>query len=54
MTYSITVYGLVQGVGFRPYVKRLADSMSISGTVCNIGGLVSIQLSCDNNTLEAF
>lgn len=54
MTYSITVYGLVQGVGFRPYVKRLADSMSLSGTVCNIGGLVSIQLSCDNNTLEAF
>lgn len=54
MTYSITVYGLVQGVGFRPYVKRIADSMSLNGTVRNQGGIVRIQLICDSDTLEAF
>lgn len=54
MTYSITVCGLVQGVGFRPYVKRLADSMSLKGTVRNQGGIVRVQLICDNDTLEAF
>lgn len=54
MTYLITVYGLVQGVGFRPYVKRLADSMSLAGTVRNLGGIVGIQLKSDRNTVEAF
>lgn len=54
MTYLITVYGLVQGVGFRPYVKRLADSMSLNGTVRNQGGIVGIQFTGDKSTLEAF
>lgn len=54
MTYSITVYGLVQGVGFRPYVKRLADSMSLNGTVRNQGGVVRIQFTGDKTALEAF
>lgn len=54
MAYKITVYGLVQGVGFRPYVKRIADAMSISGTVRNIAGVVDIQLNADNDMMEAF
>ncbi|MCM1307252.1 MAG: carbamoyltransferase HypF [Butyrivibrio sp.] len=54
MTYLITVHGLVQGVGFRPYVKRLADSMSLNGTVRNRDGVVCIQFNGDENTLEAF
>lgn len=54
MTNLITVYGLVQGVGFRPYVKRLADSMLLKGTVRNTGGIVGIQITGDTDTIEAF
>lgn len=34
--------GIVQGVGFRPFVYKLAKSMGISGYVRNIGGQVEI------------
>ena len=36
------VYGIVQGVGFRPFVSRIADSCGISGSVCNKGPFVEI------------
>lgn len=41
--YRVT--GLVQGIGFRPAVKRLADSLGICGTVKNSGGIVEITAS---------
>ena len=34
-TYRIHIEGIVQGVGFRPFVKRLAERFEISGTVQN-------------------
>ena len=36
------VYGIVQGVGFRPFVSRIADKSGISGSVCNKGPYVEI------------
>ncbi len=36
--YKIRVIGIVQGVGFRPYVYRLAKSMGLKGYVKNMGG----------------
>ena len=31
----ICVFGIVQGVGFRPFVSRIADANGIGGSVCN-------------------
>ncbi len=41
--YKINVYGIVQGVGFRPFVKREADRLRVSGTVQNKGSYVEIR-----------
>ena len=38
----ITVTGRVQGVGFRPFVNRLADQLKLQGWVRNRAGLVEI------------
>lgn len=49
---KITVYGRVQGVGFRPYVAELAEQLGISGTVCNSGGIVTIHASGTEEALN--
>jgi hydrogenase maturation protein HypF len=40
---ELTVQGTVQGVGFRPFVYRLARDFNISGTIANTGRGVVIQ-----------
>ena len=42
VTIRIKVYGIVQGVGFRPTVARHAASAGITGSVCNKGPYVEI------------
>ncbi len=42
MTYKIFVWGLVQGVGFRPFVLRLAQEENITGYVKKKGSLDEI------------
>ena len=37
ITRQIRVYGIVQGVGFRPTVSRHAAARGIHGNVCNKG-----------------
>ena len=32
---DIRIHGIVQGVGFRPFVHKIARGLSLSGTVCN-------------------
>lgn len=54
MTVKVTVYGLVQGVGFRPYVKRIAELFDIKGNVKNIGGIVEIFINADDKILDTF
>ena len=39
---NIKVFGIVQGVGFRPFVSRIADAHKIFGTVANKGSYVEI------------
>ena len=40
ITKRIRVYGIVQGVGFRPTVSRHATANGIRGNVCNKGPYV--------------
>lgn len=42
ITKRIRVYGIVQGVGFRPTVSRHAMETGITGSVCNKGPYVEI------------
>lgn len=46
--------GQVQGVGFRPFVYRLATQLSLSGWVRNDGAQVSIQLCGDAQRIHQF
>src|SRR5512136_2198912 len=44
---KITVYGIVQGVGFRPTVYRVAKAMGLKGFVLNNGSNVEIHVDRD-------
>jgi hydrogenase maturation protein HypF len=46
--------GRVQGVGFRPFVYRLADSLHLCGWVRNCVGRVEIHIEGDAESLQAF
>lgn len=50
----IAVQGVVQGVGFRPYVHRLAAANGLFGTVRNDPGGVTIDVEGDASHLDAF
>ncbi|ANK59318.1 acylphosphatase [Loigolactobacillus backii] len=54
-TVQLTVFGRVQGVGFRFSTKRLADKIGVSGIVRNlIDGSVYIEASGSNKQIEKF
>lgn len=48
------IYGLVQGVGFRPFVYSLAVRHKVAGSVCNLGGIVEIIAKAPKDALHAF
>lgn len=53
-TYRIEIRGLVQGVGFRPFVYRIATEAGLNGTVENRNDGVFIIVTCSENTLKDF
>jgi hydrogenase maturation protein HypF len=50
----VTVEGVVQGVGFRPFVWRLATELGLDGSVRNLAGRVEAVVAGDPRALEAF
>ena len=54
MTVRLLVYGIVQGVGFRPFVMALAQEWNLCGTVCNTGSSVCIDLAGEEFAIAAF
>ena len=50
----ITVKGLVQGVGFRPFVFRIATRLNLKGSVENRNDGVIINLEGDRDTINDF
>lgn len=49
MTFRISISGIVQGVGFRPFVKRYADKYGWKGYVMNMGDHVEIRVNLHQN-----
>ena len=54
MTEKITIWGVVQGVGFRPFIAKLGDELGMKGVVRNAGGLVEIVVSDTKERIDAF
>lgn len=53
-TQIVRVYGIVQGVGFRPFVSRIADKAGVTGSVANKGSYVEIYARGTPGQMEAF
>ena len=51
---EIEVSGIVQGVGFRPYVYRLATERRLTGSIVNTAAGVTIQIQGPAETVEDF
>ncbi len=53
--YRIVVIGIVQGVGFRPFIHRIAIKSNVKGYVRNVGGSeVEIHIEGENEELSKF
>lgn len=50
----IKIYGIVQGVGFRPFVANFARECNLKGTVANKGSYVEIFAEGEKSSLRKF
>ena len=52
--FLIQITGVVQGVGFRPFIAVTASRMNLSGTVCNKGSFVEIYIRSEEEDADIF
>ncbi|MFP4250624.1 MAG: acylphosphatase, partial [Armatimonadota bacterium] len=50
----VTVEGIVQGVGFRPHVHRLARDLGLTGTALNVAGGLEVEIEGPRRAVEEF
>ena len=53
-TFHIHIKGMVQGVGFRPFVHQLAQQMKVCGYVSNTKNGIHIEINADENKANIF
>ncbi len=53
-TYLIEIKGLVQGVGFRPFIYRLSKQYRLTGWVANTNEGVKVSIQADPDTLTEY
>ena len=51
---AITVQGIVQGVGFRPFVYNLAQAAQLTGWVVNESDAVRIEVQGPQQAVDGF
>ena len=51
---EIRLYGIVQGVGFRPFVSRAADRTGVTGSVANRGSFVEVHAQGKSEAMAEF
>ncbi|MFW2372199.1 MAG: acylphosphatase, partial [Gammaproteobacteria bacterium] len=54
LTKKIIIQGQIQGVGFRPFIYRLAHRFHLSGWVLNLSGTVEILAQGNPSDLDEF
>ncbi|HWP02488.1 MAG TPA: carbamoyltransferase HypF, partial [Gemmatimonadaceae bacterium] len=50
----VQVGGVAQGVGFRPFVHRLAEGLGLAGWVRNCSGVVEVHVEGDSSAIARF
>ena len=53
-TTVFRIYGVVQGVGFRPFVSRIAVRAGLTGSVANKGSYVEVHAQGDDDSMRVF
>lgn len=52
--FRFTVKGLVQGIGYRPFIANTLRELGYAGTVRNSGGIVTIEVNIDKQAADEF
>ncbi len=54
LAWEVQIRGIVQGVGFRPFIHRLVREFSLNGSIRNTSSGVTLELEGERAQLEAF